>query len=176
MKPQQTGFTLLELIITLTAITVVVALALPSFQNSLNRNRLATKSNDIVTAINLARNEAITRSQIAGVCPSNDGIACANGAWGQGWIVWTDDNGNNAFDANEAVRVNNLASSANPAEQVQVVATAAIDNGITFTPLGFVIEAGGGTLTINDLSGTAGQQSIIQIGTSGRVHRAKVDI
>lgn len=176
MKSQQAGFTLLELVLTLTVITVLITLAIPSFQSTLNRNRMATKSNDIVTAINYARTEAITRSQVSGICPSTDGVNCTDDTWNQGWIVWSDDNGNNAFDANEVVRVNNLAASGNAVELVEVIATAAIRGGMTFTPLGIVIEAGNKSLTINDLTGTASQQSVIQIEASGRINRTTIDL
>jgi type IV fimbrial biogenesis protein FimT len=139
MKQSNRGFTLLELIISLSVIVLLVTVALPNFQGIMQRNRVTTKLNEILTAMNLARSEAITGGVVAGACPSLDGVACDADRWDVGWIVWVDDNANSAFDANEVARVNNLAAAASDG-QLQVFAQNNIRNGISFSPLGTPIQ------------------------------------
>jgi len=147
----------MELVITITVITLLVALAVPNMQSILNRNRLIGKTNDIITAINLARSEAVTRSSTAGACPSTDGFACSAGDWNQGWIVWVDNNGDSIFNAGEEVHVNNTATSATAAEQVTVAASGNINAGVTFTPLGMTTLAGPATFNIDHTNARQGR-------------------
>ena len=90
MSPErQTGFTLVELMITIAVLAILLGLALPSFQGSLRSNRVATTSNEVLASMSLARTEAIRGIGRAGVCPSTSGTACvANTDWAAGWVVW----------------------------------------------------------------------------------------
>ena len=157
----------MELIITLTVIVLLVAVALPNFQTLVNRNRLVGKTNDIVTAINLARSEAVSQGVAAGACPSPDGVNCVIGAWNQGWIVWADTNGNATFEIGEEVRVNNTASSGTAAEVVAVVASGNVDGGVVFTPLGMTNNVANGTFTLNHTN--ALQSRVITLTPFGQI-------
>ena len=99
---RQTGFTLIELMVTIAVLAVLLGLALPSFQQSLRSNRAATATNDMLASLSLARSEAIRSTRGGGVCSSNDGAAC-NGGWSDGWLVWADADADGAFDAGETV-------------------------------------------------------------------------
>ena len=79
------GFTLIELIITVTVLSVVLAFAIPSFRDFVRRNRLTTQSNEFVTAVNLARAEAIRRNRNVSL-NAND-PSDNNNEWGMGWRV-----------------------------------------------------------------------------------------
>ncbi len=59
-----TGFTLIELLVVVVVVGIGFALAVPSFQGMLARNRLATEANELLLAINLARSEASRAGQI----------------------------------------------------------------------------------------------------------------
>ena len=167
MKHSNAGFTLMELIITITVIVMLVALALPNMQTLLNRNRLIGKTNDIVTAINLARSEAVTRGTAAGACPSADGFACAAGTWNQGWIVWVDGDGNGAFNPGEEVQVNNTGTSGTAAELVTTVASGNINGGVVFTPLGMTTLGAPATITITHAN--AQQARMINLSPFGQL-------
>lgn len=97
---RQSGFTLIELIITAVLIAVVAAVAIPSFRTMAQNNRIATQANAFVTAINLARSEAVKRGRDVYVSS-----ATGDAAWEGGWRLWVDDNGNGTEDAGELLRV-----------------------------------------------------------------------
>lgn len=97
-----TGFTLIELMVTIAVLAILTALAFPSFQGTLRSNRIATTTNELLASISMARSEAIRSTQGGGVCSSTDGKACG-GDWNSGWLVWTDSNGNEKLDGTEPV-------------------------------------------------------------------------
>jgi type IV fimbrial biogenesis protein FimT len=85
------GFTLLELMITVTLVGLLTTIGIPSFTDSLRSNRLTTSANEFISAINLARSEAIKRNQTVSI---GSGAALETG-----WDVFVDLNSNGAFDA-----------------------------------------------------------------------------
>ncbi|MFT3762132.1 MAG: GspH/FimT family pseudopilin [Pseudoxanthomonas sp.] len=84
------GFTLIELMVALAVLAILVALAAPSFQNTLRSNRVATATNELLASLALARTEAIRSTNSSGVCASTNGAGCDSGDWNDGWMVWTD--------------------------------------------------------------------------------------
>lgn len=64
----QRGFTLMELMLTITVLGVLTALSVPSFQTMMNRNRLAAESNELLAGIQYARMEAIRTSARVTFC------------------------------------------------------------------------------------------------------------
>ena len=97
-----TGFTLLELMVTVSIAAILLALALPSFQSSMRSNRVATATNEQLATQALARSEAVRNTRGAGLCTSADGASCGGG-WDSGWLVWADTNGDGLVDAGETV-------------------------------------------------------------------------
>ena len=93
----QSGFTLLELMITLAVAGVIVGLAAPTMRTFGQNNKLAGASNDLLRSFQIARSEAIKRQQNVVVCATTDPTAanpvCSYGAF-NGWIVFQDTNSN----------------------------------------------------------------------------------
>ena len=83
------GFTLLELMVTITVAAMVLALGVPSFVDLVRNNRAATNVNELLTAFAIARSESIKRGSNVSVCRSSDGATCT-AAWSEGWIVFSD--------------------------------------------------------------------------------------
>ena len=64
----QRGFTLVELLVTLTIATILMMIAVPSFKNLTLSNRLTTSANDIISSLSVARMEAVKRNASTQFC------------------------------------------------------------------------------------------------------------
>ena len=85
------GFTIIELMITVAMASILLAIAVPSFNQMVVSGRLTAQSNEMVAAISLARSEAIKRNANVTLCRAADNsTACvtATGAW-RNWIIRT---------------------------------------------------------------------------------------
>lgn len=63
IKMNETGFTAVELLITITIAGIIATLALPSYQDMLERNRLKQALESLKGDLKLARTEALKRHQ-----------------------------------------------------------------------------------------------------------------
>ena len=91
---KQGGLTLFELLIGILVLSILLTAGVPSFQSTVNNNRLAAQTNALVTALNLARSEAVKRGEPVSVCASTDQASCSGAtAWTRGWIAFTDASG-----------------------------------------------------------------------------------
>ena len=98
MMKNAAGFTLLELLTTVTIAGILVVIS-TSFSGVVKNNVISSTVQEFVTALNLARSEAITRSARITMCKSDASVEprqCVtdgNGSgWNQGWIVFVDVN------------------------------------------------------------------------------------
>lgn len=92
------GFSLIELMVTIAIVAILLAVAFPSFEATMRSNRIATASNQLLASLSLTRMEAIRSPGGAAICTSTSGTACNGTSWNDGWMVWIDQNGNGAFD------------------------------------------------------------------------------
>ncbi len=81
-----TGFTLVELMITIAVIGVIAFLGVPSLTSLLENNRVTTQTNQLVSSIHLARSEAVKRNGAVKLCPLGEGAICGQD-WRKGWMV-----------------------------------------------------------------------------------------
>lgn len=92
------------MMVTVSVLGVLAAIAAPSFNNAILGNKLAAFANDFVGAAQLARSEAIKRNAVVHLCRSTDGASCAgSGTFQQGWIVFHDANDDGVVDSGERV-------------------------------------------------------------------------
>lgn len=68
------GFTLVELMITVTIAVVLIMIAVPSFKSIMLSNKLTTTANDLVLAINSARMEAVKRNASTQLCSNSASV------------------------------------------------------------------------------------------------------
>lgn len=98
------GFTLIELMVTISVLAILITIAIPSFTATINRNRLATSANGLVGGFQLARSEAVRRGGRVVLCPTaslGPGTpTCSPGSW-EKWIVFLDQNGDGQHVATE---------------------------------------------------------------------------
>ena len=98
------GFTLTELVFTLTIAAILVSIGVPSFRSVTNSNRISGEINGLLGDLQFARAEAIKEGRTITVCSSADGATCAgSNSWNTGWIVFMDANFNGTVDAGESV-------------------------------------------------------------------------
>lgn len=81
------GFSLLELIITVTIAGILTVIAVPTFSSVISNNRLTAYTNQFVTTLNFARNEAIRRGTQIKVKRQGN----TTKQWQTGWNVCLDD-------------------------------------------------------------------------------------
>jgi type IV fimbrial biogenesis protein FimT len=89
-KPALSGFSLLELMVALAVGSIILVVGVPSFQGTLNNQRMTSATNELVMSLNLAKSEAIKRVMYVSVCKSSNGVSCTAGGtgWDDGWIVF----------------------------------------------------------------------------------------
>ena len=98
MKPQ--GFTLLELLITLTVLCLAITLGLPTFTKQISESRVRAATLTLLDAIEKTRATAVFRNQHAVLVPVNN-------KWHEGWTLFVDKNKNGSLDSGEeTVNVN----------------------------------------------------------------------
>jgi type IV fimbrial biogenesis protein FimT len=100
---RQNGFTLIELMTTLGIATILVSVAIPGLQQFKKNSRQTTVTNELVSAMRVARNTAITTNSRVTVCASRDGTACHAVSWNRGWIAFVDEDSDRILDADEEV-------------------------------------------------------------------------
>lgn len=159
---KNSGFTLLELLITVALISIVMAIAVPSMTTFTQNDRLTTNINALIGQLAYARSEAVKRSQQVSICASNNAASCTGGNWQDGWIVYIDADGDNSFTAGEEIlRAQQALQGAN-------TLTTAIGTQVTYDYRGFVNAASVGSFLLCDgRSGPYGKT--IRISTTGRV-------
>lgn len=106
------GFTVIELLVTISVMAILLAVAVPSFWTFIQSNRVTAQANELVTALNYVRSEAINRGEIVSLCMTDqaDPPACATGGsndWSSGWLAFINPNrnANYANYANDVLRV-----------------------------------------------------------------------
>ena len=170
-QPYVRGFSLIELIVTLTIASVLLTVAVPSLVTFQRNSELASRANSLVAATNTARGEAMKRGSFASVVPL-DG---AN--WSSGWNVFVDVDRNGVYDS--AVDIPLFSAEALPS-YLTVTGNgnaAGTTPYISFDASGYSKTIGGafGNLTLeikrNDVSGTEElrQTRRVKVANTGRV-------
>jgi type IV fimbrial biogenesis protein FimT len=102
MRTTQHGFSLIELVVVMSIVGILMAIAVPSYKYVTTANRVSSEVNSLLGDLQFARAEAIKEGQTVTVCASSDGATCSAGAtdWKIGWIVFSDVNGDQIVTAN----------------------------------------------------------------------------
>lgn len=162
---KQKGFSLIELVITVAIAGILMSIGLPSLSKTMQKSKLTSLHNNLLSALSLARNTAISRGTFATICKSNQSATACNtsGAWQDGWIVFPDNNNNGAVDAGETI----LAINSNLPEQITIKFS---KNFITYGPQGYA-NGYSGTFTFCDDKDSSNKKGMI-ISNNGHIRVA----
>lgn len=162
------GFTVIELMIVVSVIGILLAVGLPGLQDTIVRVSINTHIKTLVSSLNFARSEAIKRGALVSVCASASGTDCAADSWGDGWLIFVDNNG----DADGA------AGSIDVGDEILRVHQSLGSNVMVFTadiqqfdPRGFGVGAGIGTFLLCPIDGNAANAQSVEISITGRGRR-----
>lgn len=161
------GFNLIELMVTITIITLLMAIGLPSYRSVTTSNRLSSEINGLLGDLQYARAEAIKEGQTVTVCSAtSDSTGCSNTAdWTNGWIVFSDPTNTGVVDTGEAIlRVQPALPSGDTLKDTSSTLKAA-----TFNRMGLSVgmPAAGLTLTLHDRTSTTGWTRCLAIDAAG---------
>jgi prepilin-type N-terminal cleavage/methylation domain-containing protein len=159
------GFTLVELLITIALLTIVMAIAIPRLNTG--RSHVVNQAREFKSALNFARSEALNRSRIVTLCPSDDAAAAApvcGESWHNGWVIYIDVNNDGDADDGEVLR-RHLALKGG----VSISPNPAVSR-IRFDNQGFTADASD-FLFCSDADKTSGRT--VMLARSGRAMRSK---
>lgn len=99
----QAGYSLFDLIVTST-VAGILSLGAVGMTGMVQDTRLTGMVNQLMGDLNLARSEAIKRGFPVTLCTSTTGSECQESReWGDGWIVFSDANGNGKLESGESI-------------------------------------------------------------------------
>jgi type IV fimbrial biogenesis protein FimT len=92
------GYSIIELLSTLVLASLLLAVGIPKLSVYFDSNRMVSNFNNMISAIQIARSEAIKRGARVTMCKSANAdagspVCTTSGGWEQGWIVFEDSAG-----------------------------------------------------------------------------------
>lgn len=162
----QRGFTLIELMVTVTVAAILISVAIPFFRDVIISSRLNTISLEIADALALARSESIKRNRTITFCrtDSADSYQCNSGTEWAHWLIregasGTDEDGmikRGSFDGLSSITVK----------------TSGINNGqLNFSTDGLIRSAGSLISNAQFIINTQNSKRTICIGAAGQISK-----
>jgi type IV fimbrial biogenesis protein FimT len=98
------GFSLLELIVTLAVMGILLGMGLPSFTEQIKEQKSEQVINRLYTILQQTRHQAVSQRQATTICKTSDFSTCG-GNWGEGILVFTDNNLDGRRDDGETIHL-----------------------------------------------------------------------
>ena len=147
-RSSATGFTMVELMVTLAIATILTTVAVPSFSGLIASQRAKTTGSELFASLLKTRSEAIMRNANVTVSP-------LAGAWNQGWKILDPANAANVLESHGAVAG-------------VTITTVGPAGGVTYRPSGRVLAGGTASFLITTTSGSSTNYQCISLNLSGR--------
>ena len=168
------GFTLVELLITISLLAIVLAVGIPSFQELIRSNQASALGVEFSRDVSRARAEAISTNRCVKMCQSNAGsgtCATSDNDWQRGWVLFAlpvncnvDSNTTDSGARLLGVRYGNAPSF--------TLAAAPMQRQVVFDPRGVMLAGGNAHYVLTFVpEGTASRFSrSVCVSASGRVN------
>ncbi len=163
------GFTLIELMVTVTIVAIVMAIAVPSLRSFIADQRVRVATSDLTSEISYTRSSAVATGRRTIIEPTTAGN------WMLGWHIYTDINGDSVYTAGTDQEIKRTGA---PASGVKICTNVAeFANRIIFHPDGSVTRTSATTandgVTLSYDLGTGNIKDIyirtLYFGPSGRI-------
>jgi type IV fimbrial biogenesis protein FimT len=166
------GFTLIELMVTISVAAVMLTLAAPSFISYQRNSELTTAATSYSAALSAARGEAMKRQLNTLVRP------VSGNSWTTGWMIYSDVDWDFAYTAGTDVQIYTQAAVA-PTLSVDVDTTAsdATSHYIMFSGAGFLRNQSGGTASSAavEFKSSTGEKRLVIVSPAGRMRVCNPD-
>ncbi len=162
------GFSMLEGLTILLIISILLGVAMPSFEESVGRSNARADVRNLISALNMARTHAIAKRTITTFCPSSNGRSCG-GDWAGETIIFRDTNNNRVLDDDEQLL--EVRPKISTAASIAWKASARRNGYIRFSPSGAAREFG--TFTYCAVGENRSLDGMLVINRMGRGHLAK---
>lgn len=171
------GMTLTEVLVGVFLLAAGMTMAVPAFSGLLERVRLRSGTDALMTGLRLTRLEAIRRNGRVVLCKSDSGHVCTRAqGWEQGWIIFHDVNGNSDLDPEEDV----LFREPPMDPGLKLVGNSPVSNYIAYNGLGRTSLTSGafqaGTITVCHPAMRTGDAYQIVINSFGRPRVARTSV
>jgi type IV fimbrial biogenesis protein FimT len=99
------GFTLVEVLVAALILGVLMLVAVPGFSDLISNNRMVSEVYALRATLSHARSEALALRAPVVVCPTNDGLACADSVdWSIGYMAFPETDVDNVADPDEVMQ------------------------------------------------------------------------
>lgn len=97
------GFTLFELIVTISIISILSLICLPYYHNLMQKQELNSIKPLAQQYLSFAKSQALLLHLPVVICSSENLIQCQDNQWNNGVVIFTDKNRNKSVDADEHI-------------------------------------------------------------------------
>jgi type IV fimbrial biogenesis protein FimT len=159
-----TGFTVLELMLTVSVACILLLSGLPSFQRFSQKQLMKTAVGSLQNDLLMGRSEAVALNTHIVACPGEPASGCSGDSdWGAGWIVFTDQNTDRQLQQDEVIVRHGQAM-----ENVRIQGSQGRTE-VRFFPNGSA-PGSNGSITFCGLGGPAKARKLV-ISNLGRIRR-----
>ncbi|EIL88380.1 prepilin-type N-terminal cleavage/methylation domain-containing protein [Rhodanobacter fulvus Jip2] len=118
-RSHRAGFSLIELMVAITVLAILAAIALPNFRSMIRRNGVSTQVNAMYSDLQYARSEAITTRSFVSLCPRSTTAVAGEKACGgasnqfdRGWLAYASSTSGADYDTGKPQSLLQLRESA----------------------------------------------------------------
>ena len=176
---EQHGYTMLEILMVIAIAAILVAVALPSMQETISRNARDSIQLDLLTSLSLARSQAVTFSVTTSVCHSSNQTSCSNSTgsdWNDGWLVFSDFDSDGVLDSGDGDELLQVHPPANGIVAIELLnsSNSTLSNEfVQFNDDGFLNNSSGGAyFKFCDPDNVAANTRAIWVTNTGRASQS----